>query len=130
MLDQRNWLEKQFDSDFLISRHVKFLQFLRQTLVRLEAVLNTVHGFVIQIVSQYPQDRFELLECDFPTGNEDVGCGLADRVGASGDRGCNLNDWIRKEPEQNNLLGSQGHTCPPTQVRFEDATQRWTEPRL
>ena len=39
MTHKENWLEKQFDFDFPISRYVELLQYLRETPAKLEAML-------------------------------------------------------------------------------------------
>jgi uncharacterized damage-inducible protein DinB len=38
MSHKENWLEKQFDFDFPVSKYVEFLQFLRETPVKLDAL--------------------------------------------------------------------------------------------
>ena len=38
MSHKENWLEKQFDFDFPVSKYVEFLQFLRETPVKLDVL--------------------------------------------------------------------------------------------
>ena len=40
MSHKENWLEKQFDFDFPASKYVEFLQFLRETPAKIEALVN------------------------------------------------------------------------------------------
>ena len=39
MSNKENWLEKQFDFDFPASKYVEFLQFLRETPIKIEALV-------------------------------------------------------------------------------------------
>ena len=42
MSHKENWLEKQFDFDFPVSKYNEFLQFLRETPMRLETAVETL----------------------------------------------------------------------------------------
>jgi hypothetical protein len=42
MSHKENWLEKQFDFDFPASKYVAFLQFLRETPAKIEALVRNL----------------------------------------------------------------------------------------
>lgn len=47
MSHKENWLEKQFDFDFPASKYLEFLQFLRETPAKIEALVKDLSGEIL-----------------------------------------------------------------------------------
>lgn len=59
MTHKENWLEKTFDFDFPVSQYIEFLEILRQTPDKLEAL---VEGLSQEVLTQHDEDSWSIQE--------------------------------------------------------------------
>jgi len=59
MSNKENWLEKQFDFDFPASKYVEFLQFLRETPIKIEALVTNLPK---EVLTRRDEDSWSIQE--------------------------------------------------------------------